>query len=617
MVCGCLPRAARTEELCDDSIFAKPAPATVGKPLRRGKPFWELEQERNLLTAGDEQRKNATQPPSPSDDDDDVESIAPSPILPPTPWWAAFVPQQVPSPEPSPLLPPTPVRWSAPKATPTKSPPQRKFWSPWSRPNKLHLPPVDEVTAAYLADTAEQRAALVDAFFAATATIQANLKGESPLRDYFVRIGRCEDPSLRSVALDDHQLVEFRGWLPPRQAAAILLLCYNPYVTSVVLNGCALDDSAGAALSEVLRRSKSLTSLSVERNDLREPGLLRIVDALHSNTVLTELRINHQQFTVSTPVEEALHVLLHTRVNTTLCKLGLVVRNEVPKNRIDAALMRNLDEKRVARREATRRSQRASSSGTGSRSLASALMNAPAAAAAAVMGTGGGGATTSDAAPKKRQLSAKLATFAAGLEGALAPFDVDGLVADLKAGRAPSCNPDGSGLLNVNNDVKVAKLTNEEKCAIVSALSSGCVKVVELANVQLGDAAAVAMAEVLRANKQSIVSINLEGNLIGSNGIEAIAAALPHAPMLAELRLDHQVGAVCSAAAEMSLAHAVDAHPRLHKLSYTMRQTRARDLVGRATMRNRDKSRLERQSTKKLMMLPNNGLPPKPVQQIV
>ena len=169
----------------------------------------------------------------------------------------------------------------------------------------------------------------------------------------------------------------------------------------------------------------------------------------------------------------------------------------------------------------------------------------------------------------------------------------------------------------MNNDVKVAKLTNEEKCAIVSALSSGCVKVVELANVQLGDAAAVAMAEVLRANKQSIVSINLEGNLIGSNGIEAIAAALPHAPMLAELRLDHQVGAVCSAAAEMSLAHAVDAHPRLHKLSYTMRQTRARDLVGRATMRNRDKSRLERQSTKKLMMLPNNGLPPKPVQQIV
>ena len=65
------------------------------------------------------------------------------------------------------------------------------------------------------------------------------------------------------------------------------------------------------------------------------------------------------------------------------------------------------------------------------------------------------------------------------------------------------------------------------------------------------------------------------------------------------------------------LAYAVDAHPRLHKLSYTMRQTRARDLVGRATMRNRDKSRLERQSTRKLMMLPNNGLPPKPVQQIV
>ena len=71
---------------------------------------------------------------------------------------------------------------------------------------------------------------------------------------------------------------------------------------------------------------------------------------------LTELRINHQRFTVSTPVEEALHELLHSKQNTTLCKLGLVVRNEVPRTRINAALMRNIDQQRIARREESRRS---------------------------------------------------------------------------------------------------------------------------------------------------------------------------------------------------------------------------------------------------------------------
>ena len=52
------------------------------------------------------------------------------------------------------------------------------------------------------------------------------------------------------------------------------------------------------------------------RNDLREPGLLALVEALRGNTTLRELRLNHQKFTISTPVEEALHEILHQRHNT-------------------------------------------------------------------------------------------------------------------------------------------------------------------------------------------------------------------------------------------------------------------------------------------------------------
>ena len=95
------------------------------------------------------------------------------------------------------------------------------------------------------------------------------------------------------------------------------------------------------------------------------------------------------------------------------------------------------------------------------------------------------------------------------------------------------------------------------------------------------------------------------------------AAALPHATHLQELRLDHQVGGSTSATAEMELARAVDAHPMLHKLSYTHRQTHARDLTQRATMRNRDKSRLQRLQTRRLLEQQQQAPPQEDILQVV
>lgn len=454
----------------------------------------------------------------------------------------------------------------------------------------------------YLTETSAARTSLLEAFVLATRSI----KGASPLRDTFLRLGRANDPSLTALHLSDAELVEFRTWLPPRQAAALRLLAYNPFVCRVELSNGALDDSVGVVLAEVLRRNASITSLNVEGNDLREGGLLALVDSLRDNGTLAELRIHHQKFTVTTPVEEALHELLHSRANTTLCKLGLVVRNDVPRNRINAALFRNLDAARVKRRQATQRELVTTDGDPATGEAAGGAEAGEAAVGEAAAGrrsASGRMVSTSRRPPTRRALSSKLAGFAMGLEGTLAPFDVDGLVADLKSGTAPETTRDGArGMLNLNNDVKFAKCTNEQKLAVVDALHGGACSVVELANVQLGDPAAAAMAAVLRANGPAkIQTLNLEGNLIASAGIEAIAAALAFAPQLTELRLDHQVGGVTSAAAEMELARAVDAHPAIHRLSYSMRQTQARDLVQRATMRNRDKARLERQRNKKLV----------------
>ena len=64
--------------------------------------------------------------------------------------------------------------------------------------------------------------------------------------------------------------------------------------------------------------------------------------------------------------------------------------------------------------------------------------------------------------------------------------------------------------------------------------------VVEMANVQLSDAAALVWAAVVKSNTR-IKSLNLEGNLIGAVGISAIAAAIAESGTLVELMIDHQV----------------------------------------------------------------------------
>jgi hypothetical protein len=155
-----------------------------------------------------------------------------------------------------------------------------------------------------------------------------------------------------------------------------------------------------------------------------------------------------------------------------------------------------------------------------------------------------------------------------------------------------------------------------------------------MANVRLSDGAASAWAEVVRCNPR-IESLNLEGNLLGSSGISAIASAMAESGTLVELKLDHQVsiqsharislwtppflhcepssfgprapsplqrpqvGAVCSATAELELARAVDRLPTLQRFSYSMRNVQSRDIIERAMLRNRDQRRIQRVNSRR------------------
>lgn len=117
-----------------------------------------------------------------------------------------------------------------------------------------------------------------------------------------------------------------------------------------MLDNLKLDDSNAAALAAILRGNKGVGLLSVERNNLKENGLLEIVQAAVGHASLRELRVAEQKQPISTTALVALIELMET--SQVLLKLGLgKIRDEKLLNRLQAATMANQDRQRQKRRE--------------------------------------------------------------------------------------------------------------------------------------------------------------------------------------------------------------------------------------------------------------------------
>ena len=164
-----------------------------------------------------------------------------------------------------------------------------------------------------------------DQLFAQFETVSASLNATSPLRALFLRIA-THDTSMTSLDFSAALQQEFIRWPEPRQVAALALLIGNPYVTVINLSGLTLPDAAASALAAALHADAGgrVEVLNLERNDLREPGLLNIVGALRSNTTLRELRLTDQRTAVSTAVEMALAEMLDNGGPKTPKPLGFV-----------------------------------------------------------------------------------------------------------------------------------------------------------------------------------------------------------------------------------------------------------------------------------------------------
>jgi hypothetical protein len=121
-------------------------------------------------------------------------------------------------------------------------------------------------------------------------------------------------------------------------------------VTKLNLSGLNLTDAVAPALRGVLEAPTGrLEVLSLEQNDFREAGFVTIIEGLRTNTALRELRLDGQKMPTSKRAEETLAEALDSGAATKLSKLGLTIRNDAARRRVDASLFRATERARLQR----------------------------------------------------------------------------------------------------------------------------------------------------------------------------------------------------------------------------------------------------------------------------
>ncbi|KAM8936109.1 LOW QUALITY PROTEIN: leiomodin-2 [Lycaon pictus] len=155
---------------------------------------------------------------------------------------------------------------------------------------------------------------------------------------------RNNDPDTTEVNLNNIENIA-----PQTLARFAAALAANTAVRTFSLANTRADDSAAAAIAEMLRVNRHITSVNVESNFLTGKGVLALMRALQHNTVLTELRFHNQRHILGSQVEMEIVKLL--RDNTTLLRLGYHFELPGPRMSMTSLLTRNMDKQRQKRRQ--------------------------------------------------------------------------------------------------------------------------------------------------------------------------------------------------------------------------------------------------------------------------
>ncbi|CAO2602646.1 Lmod2 [Lemmus lemmus] len=149
--------------------------------------------------------------------------------------------------------------------------------------------------------------------------------------------------------------------------------------------------------------------------------------------------------------------------------------------------------------------------------------------------------------------------------------------------------------VNLNN---IENITTQTLSRFAEALKENTVvKTLSLANTHADDAAAIAIAEMLKINEH-ITSVNVESNFITGKGILAIMRALQHNTVLTELRF-HNQRHIMGSQVEMEIVKLLKENTTLLKLGYHFELPGPRMSMTSILTRNMDKQRQKRMQEQK------------------
>ncbi|XP_055464182.1 leiomodin-2 isoform X2 [Psammomys obesus] len=149
--------------------------------------------------------------------------------------------------------------------------------------------------------------------------------------------------------------------------------------------------------------------------------------------------------------------------------------------------------------------------------------------------------------------------------------------------------------VNLNN---IENITTQTLSRFAEALKENTVvKTFSLANTHADDAAATAIAEMLKVNGH-ITSVNVESNFITGKGILAIMRALKHNTVLTELRF-HNQRHIMGSQVEMEIVKLLKENTTLLRLGYHFELPGPRMSMTSILTRNMDKQRQKRMQEQK------------------
>mmetsp|Transcript_18673 Transcript_18673/g.40415 ORF Transcript_18673/g.40415 Transcript_18673/m.40415 type:complete len:120 (+) Transcript_18673:252-611(+) len=111
-----------------------------------------------------------------------------------------------------------------------------------------------------------------------------------------------------------------------------------------------LDNSFAEAFGEAIAKNNTIEKVNIDSNAITGVGVKALFAGLGKNSSIEDFQVRHQHRVMSTLDEESLPELLES--NTSILKLGVDVRSQLVKMRLDKIINANRDRLRKLRLDA-------------------------------------------------------------------------------------------------------------------------------------------------------------------------------------------------------------------------------------------------------------------------